>query len=202
MVEYVQALVAARAGSHEEVVVATARASVLAWVTAPLEPGWEPWISGRFVKSVRRARPAEFLRICEQAIWVENEGQARVAAFPPIPLEEWWEPLRKLQVGHFERDRTGVWPNREGGPQLLINPDIEMSTGKTAAQVSHGVFAYAKGLSPATRAMWVGRGLPFAVAEKVADWSALVEACPLIIRDAGRTEIEPDTVTILVFPAG
>jgi peptidyl-tRNA hydrolase len=195
----VQALIAARAGSHEEVVVAAARASVRAWLMAPSEPGWEPWITGRFVKSVRRARPAEFERICSRALAVEVEGGARVASFAPIPMEEWWEPLRKLHVGQFERERSGVWPPQEGGPRLLINPQIEMSTGKTAAQVAHALFAWTLRRDQGPRAEWAEAGLPFGVESGSSEFSSLIESWPIVIRDAGRTEIEPGTVTVIAF---
>src|SRR5580704_10540776 len=140
--DLVQPLVALRSGSHEQVVVAAARASVRAWLASTEDPNWEVWLAGRFIKSVRRARPAEFVRVAAEAIACEEVGEAKVLSYAPAAMDEWWEPLRKLQAVGFERPREGRWPSEPGGPMLVIADEVVMSTGKTAAQVAHGLFAW------------------------------------------------------------
>ena len=84
----------------------------------------------------------------------------------------------------------------------LVNPRLAMSSGKTLAQVAHAAVMAADGGGLED---WVAVGCPALVAappQRVFD--ALCESDGLAARvvDAGLTEVEPGTVTVLAIPPG
>ena len=91
---------------------------------------------------------------------------------------------------------------------VLVRQDVKMSKGKTAAQACHAavscaVQAYKK--RPSVFSQWDGIGqkvvcLKVASKEELFQFKAIADAQGLItavVQDAGRTEIEPGTVTCL-----
>jgi peptidyl-tRNA hydrolase len=92
---------------------------------------------------------------------------------------------------------------------LWLNPDVEMTVGKAAAQVGHATMLLAA-LSPDTPdiAAWAADG--FRVAVRTPSRATWAELHPggdpagawrsrgvVAVRDAGFTEIAPGTVTVL-----
>jgi peptidyl-tRNA hydrolase, PTH2 family len=93
---------------------------------------------------------------------------------------------------------------------IVVRKDLKLSPGKLAAQVAHAsVEAYRKSGSREKDA-WEGDGSKKVVlkAENEAELFSLQEAARraklpgAIIRDAGRTEVEPGTVTALGIGPG
>ncbi|MGN0120674.1 MAG: peptidyl-tRNA hydrolase, partial [Streptomyces albidoflavus] len=85
-----------------------------------------------------------------------------------------------------------------GVPVLWLNPDVRMSAGKAMAQAGHGAQLAWWQLSGAERNAWRERGFPLAV--RTADagrWKELVESGLPVVRDAGFTEIEPGSYTVV-----
>jgi len=93
---------------------------------------------------------------------------------------------------------------------IVARADLGMGEGKLAAQVAHAALMAAGEADDRTRSAWQGEGQKkvvlqadgesqlFALAER-ADATGLPHA---IVRDAGHTELDPDTVTALaVGPA-
>jgi peptidyl-tRNA hydrolase len=84
----------------------------------------------------------------------------------------------------------------------LVNPRLEMSSGKTLAQIAHAAVMAADGGAVEE---WVAAGCPAAVAAPPqAVFDALCESDALAARvvDAGLTEVAPGTVTVLALPPG
>ena len=78
-----------------------------------------------------------------------------------------------------------------------------MSTGKSAAQAAHALFAWVLESKPAVVEAWVAGGFPLGVAvlpAKEFRKGARKSAGP-VIQDAGRTEIEPGSTTAYVAAA-
>jgi peptidyl-tRNA hydrolase len=199
--QYVQNIAVVKAGTHEEVVKAVALASVVAYVVRPEEPSWDQWLSGRFTKSVRRGsraqvREAAILDSCCSGVCV---GDAEAYGFLPLHKDVAEPALGKLQVANFERDRTGEWDMDDGGPTLVINESIEMSTGKTAAQAAHGLFGWFLRQSSQVRHAWNRADSPFTVVSLPGDeFEEVRRNAFLTITDAGFTEIPAGSVTVVV----
>jgi peptidyl-tRNA hydrolase len=89
----------------------------------------------------------------------------------------------------------------EGAITYVVNPGIEMSTGKTMAQVAH-----AATMSAATGRVeaWVEAGCPARVV-RPKDKRSFEEICgrhdlSAKVEDAGLTEVPPGTITVLAIP--
>ncbi len=91
---------------------------------------------------------------------------------------------------------------------VLVRQDLKMSKGKTAAQVSHAAVscalqAYRK--RPSLFSQWDGIGqkivcLKVASQKELFEFKAIADAQNLItaiVCDAGRTEVDPGTITCM-----
>jgi peptidyl-tRNA hydrolase len=84
----------------------------------------------------------------------------------------------------------------------LVNPRLDMSSGKTLAQIAHAAVLAAEG---GALEDWVAGGCAAQVAApKQSTFDALCTSDGLAARvvDAGLTEVEPGTVTVLALPPG
>lgn len=196
-----QPIVVRRTGTHEDMVVAAARASVAAWLADPENPAWTPWLAGSFGKSVRRARPVEVEKVREFMLASVKVGDAEAFAGLPVSRAEMATAIAKLQVSGTDAERSG-WPELLPieGPHLLVNVDAGMTTGKTCAQVAHGLFGWALLQDQSALAAWAEAGLPFAVSElSQRAFNAARPDAVVVIEDAGHTEVDPGTATVLAI---
>ena len=199
--DFVQPIVVRRSGLHEDIVKAAALASVGAMITAPDHENWEEWLSGRFAKTVRRARPAQFDRAAEYAVITVTCGDAEAHGLPPYPKDDLPEGVRKLQVSGLdvERGENVVLPDDDLTVLVAVDAGLGLTTGKTAAQVAHGLFRWFLGLEEVERNVWVSSGMPFGFLEvPTKEFTVMAETAQVVIRDAGFTEIAPGTATVLV----
>jgi len=130
---------------------------------------------------------------------------ASVLALPPRRRSARSETLTKLQAMASELEplpEVEELPESksDGGLVFVVNPSVEMSSGKTMAQVAHA----ATGAAATGRVeAWVERGCPATVVRPKT--RALFEqACKserLIskVEDAGLTEVPPGTITVLAL---
>lgn len=88
---------------------------------------------------------------------------------------------------------------------IVVRTDLGMGTGKLAAQVAHASLSAYEDTDANTRKAWKGEGQRKVVL-KAADEQTLFELADIanreglpyaLIRDAGKTELEPGTVTTL-----
>ena len=93
---------------------------------------------------------------------------------------------------------------------LVVRQDIKMSKGKTAAQCAHAAVLAYKSLNGAKRLLWEAAGQPKLVLKcpdeaqltRLASSAKNASLPAVLVRDAGRTELESGTVTVLgVGPA-
>ncbi|MFB7861687.1 aminoacyl-tRNA hydrolase [Streptomyces sp. NPDC056069] len=167
------------------------------------------WQDARIRKVVRRARGAEWRRAAAlPGIAVTGAGggdadadvpAAEVRVFPPVPLDGWPKELAKLQVSGTDLDDpVEPGPVPEGTVVLWLNPQLDMSAGKTMAQAGHGAQLLWWELSDADRRTWREAGFPLAV--RTADperWARLTAGGLPVVRDAGFTEIAPGSCTVV-----
>jgi peptidyl-tRNA hydrolase len=84
---------------------------------------------------------------------------------------------------------------------IWLNPAVELTVGKAAAQVGHASMILAATLPAADLGTWYAAGLGCAV--RVASerhWREVLDAAAkgrstVLVRDAGFTEVAPGTVT-------
>ncbi|MFR9731578.1 aminoacyl-tRNA hydrolase [Saccharopolyspora sp. MS10] len=178
------------------------------------------WISGRIRKVSRRARGAHWAAVQQlPGRTVEVDG-AEVRAFLPSRVADMPKELTRLQISGSELEPDEPGPPPSGVPVLWLNPDVPMSAGKSAAQVGHATMFLAALLHGAGRGgeleTWRAAGFPSAV--RTADAGTWERLHPggdaatawrrdgvAAVRDAGFTEVDPGTVTVLaqwVSPAG
>lgn len=199
MGELVQAIaITKNAGSHEDVVVAVAKASVLSWLLTRDDPSWDDWLKGLFTKSVRRGAVNKVKELESHAAYFVSNGRFDIAAFKPMLYEDFPAGLLKMRVSDFELQRVGIWARSDSGPTVYVNNEIKMSTGKTAAQVAHGLFGVALKADETRLDEWVSEGLPLTVCDSRISGDLENSDRFVRIEDAGLTEIEPGSITVAV----
>ncbi|MFD5430705.1 peptidyl-tRNA hydrolase [Kitasatospora sp. NPDC127067] len=157
------------------------------------------WEDARIRKVVRRARGGEWRRAGELPGLTVHGREAEVRVFPPVPLDGWPKDLAKLQVSGTDLEETAEITAPEPGlPVLWLNPELEMSAGKTMAQTGHAAQLGWWRLDEAQRKEWAEAG--FALAVRTASpqaWEELVRSGLPVVQDAGFTEIAPGPTVVL-----
>ena len=176
---------------------AVAVASVMAYIleTPTGRPIWEEWLSGPFAKVVRRADRAQFDKLVnEQALDFAHTtiGSAEAIAFRPSPGDQISKAIARLQVAGTNLPAGPAAREFATSCVTAVNADLGMSTGKAAAQAAHALF------------LWhIQNGFqPEVVDTEIRlldgpEFNALLRStgATAVIEDAGRTEIEPGSVT-------
>jgi peptidyl-tRNA hydrolase len=157
------------------------------------------WQDARIRKVVRRARGGEWRRAGELPGITVTGATAEVRVYPPIPLDAWPKDLLKLQVSgtNLEDAEPPAAPDLSQ-PVLWLNPDLEMSAGKAMAQVGHAAQLAWMVLPDEARKLW--RESDFALSVRTppaAHWSTLLTSGLPVVQDAGFTEIDPGTRTVI-----
>lgn len=161
------------------------------------------WSSGRIRKIAKRARGARWEAVqALDGVTVAHRG-AEVRALVPGPIAAAPPELAKLQVSGLELedpDRASLPPGDWAGPVLAVNPALELSTGKAAAQVGHGAHLLWATSSADRRRRWLDAGLDLVVVHPDrARWSQLVTTAPVVVRDGGFTEVAPGSMTVAAW---
>ena len=165
------------------------------------------WCDARIRKIARRARGTHW--VAAQEVWgvTATEGDAQARAFVPGRVGDVDRRISRLQIGGTDVD--GSLPSTPGGAGvcLWVNPDLEMTVGKLAAQVGHGAMLAVKLLDERAARQWRDAGCPLSVCLADRDrWSDLLAADAqqraVAVRDAGFTEIAPGSVTVIAEVVG
>lgn len=204
MTEFVQPIVLLvdRENPAAEVdgIAAVAAASVAAYrARNAAETTWDAWLAGAFTKSVRRADGKTFAKIINDPDLdpvIVEAGTAVAAAFAPVDAAAMPKALARLQVSGTTLP-SDPSSNESSGPRIptiWLNQDLGMSTGKAAAQAAHAALAWqiANPHRPGTVPVITFR-TEHILNEVAEEWDAT------IIRDAGRTEIAPNSMTAVAF---
>ncbi|RKT83136.1 Peptidyl-tRNA hydrolase [Saccharopolyspora antimicrobica] len=197
---------------------AAASAALAVCLDERCKPGGEwheamsTWISGRIRKVARRARGAHWEAVQSLPGRTFKVGNAEVRAFLPMRVADMPKELSRLQISGSELDSDDPGAPAPDAPVLWLNPDVPMSAGKSAAQVGHATMILAslmhgEGMS-AELERWSADGFRCSVRKADAEtWAGLHprdnpekawrEARVGMVRDAGFTEVDPGTVTVL-----
>ncbi|QGK69024.1 peptidyl-tRNA hydrolase [Allosaccharopolyspora coralli] len=169
------------------------------------------WISGRIRKVARRARGAHWRAVQDLPGHTFSVHGAQVRALLPARVADMPKELTRLQISGSELDTDDPGQAPAGLPVLWLNPDVGMSAGKTAAQVGHATMILAAQLhgdgDDEGLERWSAADYRCAVrTPEPAVWNALHtgdsasawrEHRVAAVRDAGFTEIDPGTITVL-----
>jgi peptidyl-tRNA hydrolase len=157
------------------------------------------WQDDRIRKIVKRCRGVEWRR-AESLPGITMTGvTAEVRVFPPTPVDAVPPELANLQVSgtDFEDPEDPAAPE-PGVPVLWINPELEMSSGKAMAQCGHGAHLAWWALSTVGRKAWAAADFALAVrTASPAQWERLLASGLPVVQDAGFTEVEPGSRTVI-----
>lgn len=178
------------------------------------------WQDDRIRKIVKRSRGAEWRRAeALPGITVHGHGTganapaepgdagsaanggavAEVRVFPPTPVDVVPAEIANLQVSGTDFvDARELPPVEAGVPVLWVNPELEMSSGKAMAQCGHAAQLAWWALSDEARKEWEAADFALAVRTATsAQWTQLLRSGLPVVQDAGFTEIEPGSRTVI-----
>ena len=163
-----------------------------------IDPEWRE----RPGKVCLRARnPAQWEAVLELPHALAGDpAAASVAALPPRRRSERGPLLERLQAMSSDLGPAPEQPGEAepGAVTYVLNPQLEMSSGKVVAQVAHAAVMAAAAL-PA----WAEAGAPgrLVAPSGFAEIAGRDDLAARVV-DAGLTEVAPGTVTVLALPPG
>ena len=208
-----------RPADRTALVLEAARATMLCVAAYAETPVWsgafEAWSTRSFRKVTLRARGSAWTKLTAlDAAFAPTREAPLVCALPPRLRSESGSLLRSLQV--FQPDPASLLPSPALTPPapdpsapsmaFVLNPAATMSVGKQMAQVAHAVLMCAwSDWSRAPRytaafAAWTAAGYPCHLLPS-SQWADLhANADGVVVRDAGLTEVDPGTETVIALP--
>ena len=163
------------------------------------KPNIDRWLTGRIRKHVRRARGARWAAAqAIEGVTVLADG-AEVRAFVPGPTDQIPRDLARLQLSGLtlpDRDGDADGEDLPAAGRLVVSINPSLSAGKAIAAAGHvGQLAAAR-LPAGRRDRWLAAGPAVTVTARSP--SAFQAGCatdPVVVHDAGFTEVDPGTVT-------
>jgi len=161
------------------------------------------WRAGWIRKVARRAENKRWDDVQTLDGVTVRLGTASVRAFVPGPVAPLPPQLKKLQVGGTELPRLHDSTQQDTVVTLELNPRVELSTGKAAAQAGHAAqLAYerlsADGENSSVLSVWRADNFRVRVqTPTVEQWEQADR--PVRVVDAGLTEIAQETETARAF---
>lgn len=165
------------------------------------------WVDGRIRKVTRRARGTHWDVLQDLPGVTVTVAGASARALVPGPVDELPREVSRLQISGTDLPADQPGPPPDGVPVVWLNPELELTVGKAAAQVGHATMLLAARLRPAEVGRWRADGWRCAV--RTADphlWSELrsrvEDGRAVAVRDAGFTEVAPGSVTCIATRTG
>jgi peptidyl-tRNA hydrolase len=158
------------------------------------DPELEAWRPrpGKVVLRARGGQWRELLESEERKVEIEDS----VAALPPRRRSQRGPLLERMQA--MTTELAPPPEAAEPDPARLtyfVNPGVEMSSGKTLAQIAHAAVMAAE-----QHDAWAEAGCPARVVlPATTDFAKLCGEAPFKVEDAGLTEVAPGTVTVVAL---
>ena len=166
--------------------------------------------AGRIRKLARRARTSHWRAVQEIDGLTCGADGSEVRALVPGPVDDVPHEVRRLQIGGTDLPEDDPAPAPRDRPVVWLNPSVEQSTGKAAAQVGHASMILAVVLAASGQDPGPAADAAVRTADPAAwaTWCAALESDPsgrvaweehgvAPVRDAGFTEVAPGTVTCM-----
>lgn len=167
--------------------------------------GLEAWYDHLIRKVARRARNKQWEDVQKLPGATVAVGNALARAFVPSAVVDTPPEVARLQIRgtELEPDNLSGSPVDSRRVLLALNADLDMSTGKAAAQVGHGSMLLAASLALPQVHEWAQAGFDLQVREvpSAACRELATRAGAVVVRDAGFTEVAPNSVTVVALPA-
>jgi peptidyl-tRNA hydrolase len=158
------------------------------------------WLDGRIRKVARRARGAQWDAAAQLPGVTVVHAEAEVRAFVPGPTDEVPAQIAKLQVAGLSLDPGAPSSEQPGVLAIAITPLVQMSPLKAAVQVSHAAQLAMSAMSDGELDSWRATRFGVRLLRPDADeWARLTASANVVVRDAGFTEIPPDTQTAVAL---
>lgn len=155
------------------------------------------WLDGRIRKVARRARGSRWDAAAELPGVTVSHAGAQVRAFVPGPTDAVPPQIAKLQVAGLDLEPGTPASAAPCILPIAVTPHVTMSPLKAAVQVAHAAqLALALADVDGWRATGFGVRL---VRPDVEGWARLSASARVVVRDAGFTEIPPDTQTAIAL---
>lgn len=176
----------------DRLISAVADASASAYMTLGMTGlhTWEEWMSNDYRKSVRAIKkPSDFDFDVIVSLVRDDTGKPIAGATIPMRKSELPSRLRRAQVSGWD-SKVLSWEGPVEGESydglLLLNDDLEMSTGKMAAQAAHAVmhFVALQHRMPSLRKNI--QRVPYELLDEKGKYA---------VQDNGLTEVEPGSFT-------
>lgn len=174
---------------------------------AVTDPQWRGgllnWYDHLIRKVARRGRNKAWEDVQAVPGVTVTVGGAQVRAFVPTAVSDVPAEVRKLQIRSTDLpvDTRAMAEPAAGVPLIAVNADLGMSVGKAAAQVGHGSMLLAARRETEWVERWAREGFALQVREWPAENLARLADRPgaVVVRDAGFTEVAPDSVTVVAW---
>jgi peptidyl-tRNA hydrolase len=173
------------------------------------------WYATSFRKVAVRAHSKRWRRLLPLPGVTVSEGSdersIQLHALVPMRKSQRGRPVNDAQAMTLELPEqlataTGsAWAAQaQNGVVLALNPEVSMSSGKAMAQVGHAVMMLHAAMSDDERAAWAADDHRLAVVRPgPTTWTTLTKHPDVWgVRDAGLTEVDPGTLTVIAAPPG
>ncbi|HEY5455933.1 MAG TPA: peptidyl-tRNA hydrolase [Acidothermaceae bacterium] len=156
------------------------------------------WLDGRIRKVARRARGSKWDAAAALPGVTVVHHRASVRALVPGPTDAVPPEIAKLQVAGLDLEPGTPSAATTGVLAIAVTPHVTMSPLKAAVQVAHAAqlsLAVLAGLED-----WRATGFGVRLIRPDADhWAQWSSSARVVVRDAGFTEVPPDTQTAIAL---
>lgn len=154
------------------------------------------WTNGRIRKLVKRGRGAAWTKAAALDLphFHGKHNSSEVIVFAPMRMSEQPKELKKLQVtGLNSTDTTSAAESEKPHLLVQVNDRLNMSTGKTVAQVGHAVQLFLLYGNKEETTDWLTSGASLRVVKTKNPTNTTVTG--IVVRDAGFTEVPSGSLT-------
>ncbi len=162
----------------------------------------ERWYDHLIRKVTRRARNAAWEKVQSLTGVTVTDDSAQVRAFLPSAVTDVPADIRKLQISGTELPSDAPGPIDGSVPVIYIDGGLKMTLGKAAAQVGHASMLLAARQPFEWVEQWAADDFLLHVREVNSEEFVTKVVAPgaVPVRDAGFTEVAPNSVTVVAVP--